>query len=214
MASNARTVSETWNSPDADIILVYKESVATPPRSIPARTSLQLTLRYSNHSYAVHKSNLSRSSVFRGMFEFPQEQRIEANVDGADASEPERARKRLRMTSEEKKLPEVAMDEDRAILDIVIPYFYVENEFDCDTDNLPQFRVGYDLERLATIARFFDKFELMSGKAALVVNLPYVPLTRRRGHLGSPMVDAALNSRIWSTTAVRGLRTTLSSAPP
>lgn len=104
------------------------------------------------------------------MFEIARGQQA-PNIDGAGDAELERAGKRVRLTEGDGKLEEIAMEESPAILDKAIPYFYVEDELDLDTDNLPQLSDEGAVEGLEDMAKFFDKFEMLSGKAALSVNL-------------------------------------------
>lgn len=57
-------MSETYNSANADIILISSD----------------------NHSYAVHKENLARSPVFRDMFDFAQGQPAARSIDGTEGN--------------------------------------------------------------------------------------------------------------------------------
>ena len=79
----------------------------------------------------------------------------------------------MKVTKTDEKLPEIAMEESRKLLDRAMPFFYFEEGLHFDTDRLECDPVE-PVESLAEIARFFDKFDLGIGKVALAVHLPYV----------------------------------------
>ena len=84
MSTATRTVSETYNSANADIILISSEYVQSLfIRPIITQTDAEYD---SNHSYAVHKENLARSPVFRDMFDFAQGQPAARSIDGTEGN--------------------------------------------------------------------------------------------------------------------------------
>ena len=91
------------------------------------------------------------------------------------------ARKRIRLEKEAGALPEINMDECGAVLNVVLPFFYNDEDDyesqpfnDINIMDAPPWRAT-----ICRIARFFDKFDLRSGKTALIFNLPYVHLLSR-----------------------------------
>lgn len=115
------------------------------------------------------------------MFDMPQAKAPLAIEGENTVDEP--SSKRIKLTSEEGALPEVQMDEPHSILRNALHYFYDDND-DVDYESSPtlglDFAVIDDPEHINVymFARFFDKFNLRTGKASLVVDFPYVLLTR------------------------------------
>lgn len=115
------------------------------------------------------------------MFDISNAGRSGAEGDGAEEVGTERASKRMKLTMGEETLPEIQMEETSTILDAMIPFFYIADEADYDTDHLGT--IG-EPEQLPSWARFFDKFNLSVGIASLVVYLPSVSpaqIAQKRG---------------------------------
>ena len=151
MSTATRTVSETYKSADADIILISSEYVQSP--SARLATTLTDAERCSNHSYAVHKANLSRSPVFRDMFEMVPAGNQSA-TDGTTGNDAERASKRTKLVGRGDSLPEIQMHETRELLDLCLPLFYGEDE--------PNF-MSDPLEDTGDMVSRFGQLELLAA---------------------------------------------------
>ena len=174
-----------FNSPDADITLISSEYVQFPsiwPVIIPADFE-----NCSNHSYAVHKSNLSRTPVFRDMFDLAGENRL--STAGASDGNAERANKRIKLVEGADSLPEIQMHETRELLDRCLPLFYVKEEPDFVTDPLVMSWGFFTHMELLAASKFIDKYALPAGKVALAVTLPCVILLTATTELIVPPVD-------------------------
>ena len=135
--------------------------------------------RSSNHSFAVHKANLARSPVFRDMFDFPAAPPTDNDATGdAEGNEEEagRAMKRIRLEKEAGGVPELKTEESRAILEVALSFFY-NDEDQYDPGELRGLSVTVEHRSvhqpsLVQVLRFFDKFDLRSGRTAVVMCLP------------------------------------------